>query len=287
MTDKRPNQESDPLVSRLYRESAQETAPPALNDAVLAEARRAANDGRSKYSRSIAWLRPMAWAATLGLSLAIVLELSMTPGMDANRIGDQPMSSPQSPPPQLSSPELPTPHSSSPHPAPTPLELAEPENDPRARRQDANRDRRELEEAVVNDTLAEPAVAISVDQPRVQADGRTAATESAPSPADSAPSLADDAAVKQELDRLMQLESRAAAKSTAEQASAEGAAMQLEHSAAYAIAVPCDEAQTETPERWLECIQALDETGRYADAAKERDRLIEAFPDFELPAPPN
>ena len=49
---------ADPLVSQSYRESAAEITPPALDQAVLRQARR---EGGSRYSRSVLWLRPMAW----------------------------------------------------------------------------------------------------------------------------------------------------------------------------------------------------------------------------------
>ncbi len=66
----------DPLVSSAYRESAAERAPDALNRSVMQQAR---EQVRTRFFRPVAWLRPMAWAATIGLSLAIVIELSTVP----------------------------------------------------------------------------------------------------------------------------------------------------------------------------------------------------------------
>ena len=83
MTEERSNIDTDgvadPLVSQSYRESAAEITPPALDQAVLRQARR---EGGSRYSRSVLWLRPMAWATTIGLCLAIVVELSDLPQPD-------------------------------------------------------------------------------------------------------------------------------------------------------------------------------------------------------------
>jgi len=74
---------SDPLVSRTYRESASEHAPDALNQAVL---RQAAQNVSSRYSRAVFWMRPMAWAATIGLCLAIVIDLSSLPQPDSSML---------------------------------------------------------------------------------------------------------------------------------------------------------------------------------------------------------
>ena len=66
----------DPLVSSAYRESASERAPDMLNHSVMQQAREQVRKG---FFRPVVWLRPMAWAATIGLSLAIVIELSTLP----------------------------------------------------------------------------------------------------------------------------------------------------------------------------------------------------------------
>ena len=67
-----PNQ--DQRVSQTYRSLANEQAPPELDRKILAMA---ANAGkRPLYSRWMSWTRPVAWAATITLCLAITLELS-------------------------------------------------------------------------------------------------------------------------------------------------------------------------------------------------------------------
>ena len=78
MTEERSHSDSvrDTLVSRTYREAAVERVPDDLNQAVL---RRARQHSSNRYSRSVIWLRPMAWAATIGLCLAIVVEINNVP----------------------------------------------------------------------------------------------------------------------------------------------------------------------------------------------------------------
>lgn len=72
------NQSNDiePRVSDAYRDLASETAPPELDRKVLSMA---AGARRSRYGKARTWIRPAAWAATIGLSLAFVLELSQVP----------------------------------------------------------------------------------------------------------------------------------------------------------------------------------------------------------------
>jgi len=70
----------DETVSRAYREIADESAPERLNQAILGLARKAA---RPRYARSRAWTRPLAWAATVALSVAVVLEVMQLPAPDS------------------------------------------------------------------------------------------------------------------------------------------------------------------------------------------------------------
>ncbi len=60
-------------VSDAYRELARETTPAGLDDRVLGMA---ARDSRSRYGLARAWIRPVAWAAMIGISLVFVLELT-------------------------------------------------------------------------------------------------------------------------------------------------------------------------------------------------------------------
>ena len=65
--------DNDPRVTQAYRDLATEKTPPALDDRVLALAAAAA---RTRYGLARAWARPVAWAATIGLCLAIVVEVA-------------------------------------------------------------------------------------------------------------------------------------------------------------------------------------------------------------------
>ena len=86
MSDKRTNSDEsvDPRVSAAYREMADGRTPEHLDHVVLNAARRAAKPRRNT---AVGWLRPAAWVATIGVCLAIVVEIALlddegTAGMD-------------------------------------------------------------------------------------------------------------------------------------------------------------------------------------------------------------
>ncbi|MGI9237953.1 MAG: hypothetical protein ACR2QZ_11185 [Woeseiaceae bacterium] len=83
MSNRPENRVENQQVSDAYRELATERAPDHLNDRILRMAAR----GRTPYAHARAWMRPAAWAATIGLSLAIVLELNQVPPTDPATIG--------------------------------------------------------------------------------------------------------------------------------------------------------------------------------------------------------
>lgn len=76
MSDKRMNSDEpgDPRVSAAYREMADERTPEHLDHVILNAARGAA---KSRWRKTGAWLRPAAWVATIGLCVAIVVEISL------------------------------------------------------------------------------------------------------------------------------------------------------------------------------------------------------------------
>ncbi|MBT8106378.1 MAG: hypothetical protein HKP05_12160 [Woeseiaceae bacterium] len=63
----------EPRVSAIYREVATETTPAHLDRSVHEAARAGA---RTRYGLARAWMRPVAWAATIALSFAFVLQLT-------------------------------------------------------------------------------------------------------------------------------------------------------------------------------------------------------------------
>ncbi len=64
-------------VSEAYRGIARETPPAKLDESVMAMARQ---EARTRYGLARAWIRPVAWAATIALSFAFILELTYFSG---------------------------------------------------------------------------------------------------------------------------------------------------------------------------------------------------------------
>ena len=79
MTNEQNTEELDRLVSDTYRELSQEQTPEQLNRAILQMAAAANTRGGARGALFSAWMKPVAAAATIGLTLAIVLELTEVP----------------------------------------------------------------------------------------------------------------------------------------------------------------------------------------------------------------
>ena len=78
MSDKRKNTDEtvDPRVSAAYRDMADEHTPEHLDHVVLNAARSAV---KPRWSAAVGWLRPAAWVVTVGMCLAIVVEIALLP----------------------------------------------------------------------------------------------------------------------------------------------------------------------------------------------------------------
>jgi hypothetical protein len=63
----------DTRIRDTYRDLAKERSRADLDRKILAMA---AGEARTRYGLTRAWIRPVAWAATIGLSLAFILEIS-------------------------------------------------------------------------------------------------------------------------------------------------------------------------------------------------------------------
>lgn len=77
MTKERDREDMDALVSETYRELPAPRAPDHINQTILRMAEKKGR-GRSDFLFA-AWVKPVTLAATIALSLAIVLELSEVP----------------------------------------------------------------------------------------------------------------------------------------------------------------------------------------------------------------
>jgi len=261
------NGDSDTLVTQTYREVADQCAPEHLNRAILKEATNAA---RPRYSRLIAWTRPMAWAATVMLSVALVLELSKVPtpelGTFERDSGNFEVASPKTGLADDATTELleesgspampPGRASNAAAEAPTQIESMK-----SAARQSPfesgleKRQRSGLQKVRVEEQNL-PAAAASADEFELK-----------------------DADMRQRADDVARIQS--GEKEVIDQATPASFAVSaaLESSAAAS----CSEEMTAAPATWLECIEDLETAGRAEEANQQRQQLQMSFPDFELP----
>ncbi len=260
MTEERLHSDSvgDTLVSRTYRESAVERVPDELDQAVLQRARQHSSN---RYSRSVIWLRPMAWAATIGLCLAIVLEINNAP--QATR---EQLALPAAPADAISDGKKLDEEA---------LQLI---------RTEGGAASSDMNEAIVpqrieTEALQQRARKTVDDQGRVSLQdvpqySKSEAREFEFVPAemresqeskDNGPALAP---MFEAADGVANLPSIAVTASPA---------------AASAIPAACDAQVRATPETWLACIEALEEDGLDEVAGEQREQLRAAFPDFDMP----
>lgn len=85
MSDDKHTTEVDEHVAKAYRASANETVPQHLNDRVLNMAANPSRTPKRPFSLLSAWSKPLAWAATLALSLVIVLEVTQLSDLTDSR----------------------------------------------------------------------------------------------------------------------------------------------------------------------------------------------------------
>lgn len=89
----------DPIVSREYRAAATERTPPALDSAVLEQARMMV---RRPWAQGLIplWIRPLAFVATLALSLALLLEWTRPENPESSADSSSEIEAPVMPPSQ-------------------------------------------------------------------------------------------------------------------------------------------------------------------------------------------
>jgi hypothetical protein len=228
-------------VSDAYRKVAKETTPAALDRRILDLA---ARESRSSYGLVRAWIRPVAWAATIGLSLAILLE--MTWFID---VGVEPQ---------------PT----------APLTLEE-----RARRDADVMKAKENElpahgvaTQVQTDVAATPEAAMPDDAASAAAADSFAAK----------PTLRQEAPALAEAEEASPLREAIRGSDIIETAPAElRSAVSLD--ATRAPKSFCDDEARTSADSWYECVEALRERGLDAEAATELEALRGTFPDFQAP----
>ena len=279
MTEERKNLDSigetDALVTRTYRDVANERAPDHLNQAVLKEA---ASTARPRYSRLINWTRPMAWAATVMLCVALVLEVTKVPVPQSVAPSDNAIRFESEAPELDVADDAPAAgRVSAALEAETPAsevleEAILPATQPGRASRTAAPKKAQIEEMHANEASSERAL-------RTLADGTLAQDEQLATPQ---PSSTDEFKVK-DVQMLLKAEDMARTQigDKAELNQSVNAAVASDAIGYADIAGTCDEAARATPESWLACIEELVDAGRLDEAHRQRDLLQEAFPEFD------
>lgn len=279
MSEDRNNGIGDPAVSDAYRDMATERAPASLNEAVLHDAAAHASKG---YARSMLWMRPLAYAATVMLSLAIVVQVVLPPDRNVQV------------PAERSSPAAAA--IAEPSSADDGTREQSPDDDPLKRLRDQEtREESKIEEFVVPPAGDVPAVA-SDAAPSVAAETVRAFSDVGPGFDDNSLAESDEVAVTAYRLRQPETESFEGAALSSENAVQEASGMAAmravqpgDYDAAFGLSASvaasvCEPEDVESPEAWADCIEHLEDNGRADEALAERLLLTEAFPEFEWPA---
>lgn len=290
----------DAEVSQTYRDTATERAPASLNERVLRQANAHAGSG---YSSSIFWLRPLAWAATIGLCLAIVVELSLMPQLEPEVLQQRTLEQKAAAEVEMSVTEDARPYAATPAAAGR-LDTGPADTRERRKLQEAEVDRKEdtLPRSIPAPSIGEsssfrdtdafavsdaPILEEAEEMARMRQGPNQSAERSQPSADDSSGFSDVDALEVSDAPILEKTEETArmpdgsnqsanrAAPSLASRYEAEGPGLAMEPA--------CDDQAKAEPETWLACIERLRESGLDAEADEQETALRDAFPEFEFP----
>lgn len=239
-------------VSDAYRELAGESTPADLDARIMDLA---AREIRSRYGLARAWIRPVAWAATIGLSLAFVLEMTLF--VDAPPVVD-------ALPPTISEER-----------ARQDAEVM------KIKREDAERqaiagqpDVPASATPLADDAMASPDPAAAAEMPPPLTPEKQVTLPSTREDEMQLPSTVDEDVP------LRRAEERA--RRQTEAVRADFAAAMTEGSQ---IDQSCDSVARATADSWYACILELRRQGLADAATSEFDSLVESFPDFREPQP--
>ncbi len=242
-SNNRPGDVAESRLRDLYRELAVETTPPELDARILADARAALRD---RPAPSRIWMRPLAVAATLGLCVALVLE-----------IGTGPDGTPVIPDPAADTRE----------------EIGHAARESRAQKMGES----QAAKALPATNSFSDAVAAPGERP-ARGDTSAAGASSDDLRERESPDAPSDALARQAVRPEAALLEEAvvpATQSGTDEASAG------KRQAVDAVARGCDERATRDAGLWLDCIDKLEAAGERALAASERRRRRAAFPDAD------
>lgn len=254
MSNDRDKTTADRSVSTTYRQLANERTPADLDEKVL---RMAAAEPRVVQRTRRAWMKPVAWAATVGLSLAIVLEITKLPRAPLDGDGVMPPA-PTEERPALAVPSAePAPTEDRPAVAPASIEPAT-----ASERRKTKPPRHRLESDGIAESGAQPIAP---------------AQAAAPEPARPSVLESTDVQSLDDLDVAPDARSDKASDSAAFAVRAERMLFEQQPL--------CPEKVREVAEDWYRCIETQRSTAPAAHVAEELEEFRRKFPDFQAPDP--
>lgn len=276
MSNEREIRGEDQRLADTYKALANEKAPDYLNERVLRMAARR----RTPYMRARAWMRPVAWAATIGLSLAIVLEVTRLPQVEPDSISipAPDVSKARKNQPEIRDRDMAEAVTIAPASI-TPVESAMDLKRNRPAAPAAERSERLSKEQFVPKDLTvlrdvedmaraqagsdQGPIAPQADEVSAQ---RPPAEAMAPDPAAGQPVRAESAAAK---------------KLPMDAPAAEASFATMTDTNQRTDRPLCAESVRDTPDSWLACIRELEEDGLEEEAHREYEEFRRVFPNFE------
>ncbi len=281
MNNERENRAQDSRVTETYRALADERTPDHLTEQVL----KLAAGVRTPYARARAWMRPAAWAATVGLSLAIVLELTQLPSSDPDYVSVSPAADSDAPvdrhardddaalPAQSVVAESPVPVST------TQKDIAA----------EAKRKRATAQAPLTLETPSNEEFAPRAEKVMREAEALARARTGSDTGSIGAPAEADVPAAETRLTEQMSTDLAAAHRDAADRLAAKQVSQEARSAAASFAAMSaaansdqaCPEPERETADAWLACILKLRESGRDEQADEEYEEFRQVYPEFD------
>lgn len=268
--DTRQVTDIDPAVSDFMKALADETASEHLDRAVMREARRALRADNRSGSFG-AWFRPLAFVVMVGLSLAIILDLSELSIFEPLQV------------PDFASP----PAAATPDPLARDRDVAAEidsqatANEPRRREKPAAAEPRAGDERQRN-TGSDAAAPAMADANSANQAKRSKLRPQA-LPVEHAES--SDISSAEHRQAGMRQQTKAAGSDTVSQPQPAASALLSASQAAtealsQAAAAACSEEQKSAPASWWQCIESLRQAGQAEAAEREQEELRNAFPEF-------
>ena len=257
MTNERDREELDALVSETYRELPAPRAPDHLNQTILRMAEKK-GQGRAGFLFA-AWVKPVTLAATIALSLAIVLELSEVP-VTSVPVEPEPAAREELAPQETDS-------------------LVQAEDRARPQIEQISAPVRADESASADAGLIEELVLEETDLVKREAKGKIESFAASP-PAPVLPVARKRAADMPDSNQpaaiMLNLDQEVAERLiSTEPVATLGLSMEINDSDATAA---CDKKARQSANSWLDCIDQLRESGATLDADREYEAFMLEFP---------